>query len=143
VFLAILGAGGDKDPVGATKRVLGTITDMVSGKGYKEPLRFTSALSNGRDSTPFVIPPTTMPIRCTIRNPAAMSLSSRSRSMAIARTGSRFLRPRDRGPRRPAGLARAIPRRAADGGGVNDTLPSHRGQIRSQAAVLAACEHEC
>ena len=49
VFLAILGAGGDKDPVGATKRVLATITDMVSGKGYKEPLRFTSALSNGRD----------------------------------------------------------------------------------------------
>jgi glutamine amidotransferase len=29
--------------------VLATITDMVSGKGYKEPLRFTSALSNGRD----------------------------------------------------------------------------------------------
>jgi glutamine amidotransferase len=49
VFLAILGAGGDKDPVEATKRVLATITDMVSGKGYKEPLRFTSALSNGRD----------------------------------------------------------------------------------------------
>src|SRR5512133_2080604 len=49
LILAILGAGGDKDPVGATKRVLSTITDMVSGKGYKEPLRFTSALSNGRD----------------------------------------------------------------------------------------------
>jgi glutamine amidotransferase len=49
VFLAILGAGGDKDPVGATKRVLATITGMVSGQGYKEPLRFTSALSNGRD----------------------------------------------------------------------------------------------
>ena len=29
VFLAILGAGGDKDPVGATARVLATITDMV------------------------------------------------------------------------------------------------------------------
>ena len=49
VILAILGAGGDKDPVGATKHVLVTLTDMVSGKGYKEPLRFTSALSNGRD----------------------------------------------------------------------------------------------
>jgi glutamine amidotransferase len=49
VFLAILGAGGDKDPVGATRRVLATITDMVSSKGYREPLRFTSALSNGRD----------------------------------------------------------------------------------------------
>ena len=30
VFLAILGAGGDKDPVGATARVLATITDLVS-----------------------------------------------------------------------------------------------------------------
>ena len=49
VFLAILGAGGDKDPVGATKRVLAALTDMVSTKDYKEPLRFTSALANGRD----------------------------------------------------------------------------------------------
>jgi predicted glutamine amidotransferase len=49
VFLAILGAGGDKDPVGATARVLATITDMVSTNGYREPLRFTAALSNGRD----------------------------------------------------------------------------------------------
>jgi len=29
--------------------VLATITDMVSNKGYREPLRFTAALSNGRD----------------------------------------------------------------------------------------------
>jgi glutamine amidotransferase len=49
VFLAILGAGGDKDPLGATARVLATLTDMVSAGDYKEPLRFTSALSNGQD----------------------------------------------------------------------------------------------
>jgi predicted glutamine amidotransferase len=49
VFLAILGAGGDKDPVGATARVMTTLTDMVTGKDYKEPLRFTAALSNGSD----------------------------------------------------------------------------------------------
>ena len=49
VFLAILGAGGDKDPLGATARVLATLTDMVSTKDYREPLRFTSALTNGRD----------------------------------------------------------------------------------------------
>ena len=30
VFLAILGAGGDKDPVGATARALATLTDMVT-----------------------------------------------------------------------------------------------------------------
>src|SRR6516164_513642 len=49
VFLAILGAGGDKDPVGASARVLGTLTEMVSSDGYREPLRFTAALANGRD----------------------------------------------------------------------------------------------
>jgi glutamine amidotransferase len=49
VFLAILGAGGDKDPIGATARVLATLTDMATTKGMKEPLRFTAALANGRD----------------------------------------------------------------------------------------------
>jgi glutamine amidotransferase len=49
VFLAILGAGGDKDPVGATARVLATLTELVSTEGYREPLRFTAALANGRD----------------------------------------------------------------------------------------------
>jgi glutamine amidotransferase len=49
VFLAILGAGGDKDPVGATERVLSTLTEMVSSDGHEEPLRFTAALANGRD----------------------------------------------------------------------------------------------
>jgi predicted glutamine amidotransferase len=49
VFLAILGAGGDKDPVGATLHTLATLTAMVSRDGHKEPLRFTAALSNGRD----------------------------------------------------------------------------------------------
>src|SRR5207247_10731832 len=49
VFLAILGAGGDKDPVGATERVLAALTKMVSTDGYREPLRFTAALANGRD----------------------------------------------------------------------------------------------
>jgi glutamine amidotransferase len=49
VFLAILGAGGDKDPVGATSRVLATLTDMVSTEEHSEPLRFTAALANGQD----------------------------------------------------------------------------------------------
>jgi predicted glutamine amidotransferase len=49
VFLAILGAGGDKDPVGATARVLATLTELVSNDGYREPLRFTAALANGHD----------------------------------------------------------------------------------------------
>jgi glutamine amidotransferase len=49
VFLAILGAGGDKDPVGATARVLAALTDMVSSEDHSEPLRFTAALANGQD----------------------------------------------------------------------------------------------
>jgi glutamine amidotransferase len=49
VFLAILGAGGDKDPVGATAQVLARLTEMVGAGGLSEPLRFTAALANGRD----------------------------------------------------------------------------------------------
>ena len=49
MFLAILGAGGDKDPVGATGKVMSALTEMVSASGTKEPLRFTAALANGRD----------------------------------------------------------------------------------------------
>jgi glutamine amidotransferase len=49
VFLAILGAGGAKDPVGATTQVMATLTDMVRAGGREEPLRFTAAMANGRD----------------------------------------------------------------------------------------------
>jgi glutamine amidotransferase len=46
VFLAMLGAGADKDPIGATGRTMATLTDMLAPS---EPLRFTAALSDGRD----------------------------------------------------------------------------------------------
>src|SRR4051812_36559769 len=49
VFLAILGAGADDDPVAATCGTLARITDMVRASGTQEPLRFTAALSDGRD----------------------------------------------------------------------------------------------
>ena len=49
MFLAILGAGGDKDPIGATARIMTEVTSMVSASSMKEPLRFTAALANGRD----------------------------------------------------------------------------------------------
>jgi predicted glutamine amidotransferase len=49
VFLAILGAGGDKDPIGATVRTLAALTEMAEAGGVKEPLRFTAALANGSD----------------------------------------------------------------------------------------------
>ena len=49
VFLAILGAGGDTDPIGAMERTMATLTDMVRRSGTDQPLRFTSALSDGRN----------------------------------------------------------------------------------------------
>jgi len=49
VFLAILGAGAETDPVAATMRTLATLTDMVRASGAKDPLRFTSALADGEN----------------------------------------------------------------------------------------------
>ena len=48
VFLAILGAGVDNDPIGATIRTVATLKRMVNASGTHEPLRFTAALSDGR-----------------------------------------------------------------------------------------------
>jgi len=47
VFLAILGAGADRDPIGATLRTLAALTEI--GAPYKDTLRFTSALTDGRN----------------------------------------------------------------------------------------------
>ena len=47
VFLAILGAGGETDPVGATMRTLATLSDMVRASGTRDPLRFTAAFADG------------------------------------------------------------------------------------------------
>jgi predicted glutamine amidotransferase len=49
VFLAILGAGVDEDPVGATVRTLGAVTDIVRASGTADPVRFTAALTDGHD----------------------------------------------------------------------------------------------
>jgi glutamine amidotransferase len=49
VFLAILGAGVDADPLGATIQTLHRLTDLVRASGTPEALRFTAALSDGRD----------------------------------------------------------------------------------------------
>ncbi len=47
VFLSLMGAGLDRDPVGATARVVSQITAIV--KEQREPLRFTAAMADGRD----------------------------------------------------------------------------------------------
>jgi predicted glutamine amidotransferase len=49
VFLAIVGAGLDRDPIGATRRVLQALRNLVNEGGLHERLRFTVALANGRD----------------------------------------------------------------------------------------------
>src|SRR4051794_8644742 len=48
VFLAILGAGGARDPVGGTRDVLRRLTHLMN-EGTRDPLRFTAALANGHD----------------------------------------------------------------------------------------------
>jgi glutamine amidotransferase len=47
VFLAIMGAGIERDPIAATTRVVARLTELVNV--HDEPLRFTAALSNGHD----------------------------------------------------------------------------------------------
>jgi predicted glutamine amidotransferase len=49
VFLAIMGAGLDRDPIGATARVLRNLRDLVNEDGKRERMRFTTAIANGRD----------------------------------------------------------------------------------------------
>jgi predicted glutamine amidotransferase len=47
LFLAIMGAGGARDPLGATARVLAAVTRLLAGQNGR--LRFTSALADGRN----------------------------------------------------------------------------------------------
>ena len=49
VFLAIMGAGLDSDPIAAAEATLRRICALVNEDGRRERLRFTSALTNGRD----------------------------------------------------------------------------------------------
>jgi glutamine amidotransferase len=49
VFLAIMGAGGADDPVGATTRVLDVLTSLVNSGAQRDPLRYTSAMTDGKD----------------------------------------------------------------------------------------------
>jgi glutamine amidotransferase len=49
IFLAIMGAGVEHDPVEATRRTLARITEFVNEGGIRDPIRFTASLSNGRD----------------------------------------------------------------------------------------------
>ena len=49
VFLAMMGAGLDEDPIGSTERVLEVLTALANSDGQHDPLRFTSALADGKN----------------------------------------------------------------------------------------------
>jgi predicted glutamine amidotransferase len=49
LFLAIVGAGIDRDPVAATAQVLAILRGMLTEGRNNDALRFTAALANGRD----------------------------------------------------------------------------------------------
>ncbi len=49
LFLTIMGQGGTRDPLGATERVLQTVTHMAAEGSTPDQFRFTAALTNGRD----------------------------------------------------------------------------------------------
>jgi predicted glutamine amidotransferase len=49
VFLAMMRASLDVDPLGGTEEVTGRLCGLVNGNGHRERLRFTSALTNGED----------------------------------------------------------------------------------------------
>src|SRR5215213_4667159 len=49
VFLAMMGAGLEADPLAAAEATLRRICALVNEDGHRERLRFTSALTNGRD----------------------------------------------------------------------------------------------
>jgi glutamine amidotransferase len=48
MFLAMLGAGIERDPIGATARTLAAIEALAQEGAAPEPIRFTSALSDGK-----------------------------------------------------------------------------------------------
>jgi predicted glutamine amidotransferase len=47
LFLALMGAGIDRDPIGTVSRTVAKVAGIVNEK--REPLRFTAALADGRD----------------------------------------------------------------------------------------------
>jgi predicted glutamine amidotransferase len=49
VFLAMMGAGMERHPVEAARRVLGSLCELVNEDGHRERMRFTAALANGHD----------------------------------------------------------------------------------------------
>ncbi len=114
VFLAILGAGAETDPVAATMRTLDILTDMVRASGTTEPLRFTSALSDGENLYAFRYSnndtPNTLYYRESQRQRGDRLRAARHRSRALEGGAAASS---DRGAPAWAGGAAAVPRGGA------------------------------
>ena len=110
VFLAILGAGAETDPVAATMRTLATLTDMVRASGTKDPLRFTSALSDGENLYAFRYSnndtPNTLYYRESRHNVGDRLGAARHRTLALEGGAAE---PPDRGAPAWAGGDAAVP----------------------------------
>ena len=76
------------DPVGAAETVLARLTAMVNETSPPDRLRFTAALSNGRDLYAFRYAVNDRANTLYYRKSVAASSSSPSRSTATTRTGS-------------------------------------------------------
>ena len=140
-----MGAGGAEDPVGATMRVLEVLTGLVNSGARRDPLRFTTALTDGKDLYAFRY----------AANDNANTLYYRAKGDDVVIVSEPLDKDRSIWAPVPANhvlVARAGERielvpffaEKREGGGVeaHTVIPSHRGQFRSQGAVLAACEHE-
>jgi predicted glutamine amidotransferase len=88
VFLAIW-RRRRQDPVGATSRVLATLTDMVSTEEHSEPLRFTAALANGQDLYAFRFAANDKANTLYYRESGSSVVIVSSRLMASTRSGRR------------------------------------------------------
>jgi glutamine amidotransferase len=88
MFLAIMGAGID-DPVGATEVTLARLTSFVNHGGAAERLRFTSALSNGKDLFAFRYAVNDRANTLYYRESEQAIVVVRSPSIATTATGSR------------------------------------------------------
>ena len=119
VFLAILGAGAETDPVAATMRTLNVLTDMVRASGTTEPLRFTSALADGENLYAFRYSnndtPNTLYYRESQRQCRGRVRAARHRPCALEAGAAEAS---DRGAPSWAGRVAAVPRRGPRRGGV-------------------------
>ncbi len=125
IFLIAMARGAAEDPVGAMASTLGEIKSLMGDCAVCEPLRFTAALTNGRDNP-------RLPLGLRRQGADALLAGVRewaARGLRAARRYARALEPRAAGPRAggatgQAGGDQALRDRYADGGLRRELSPS-------------------